>query len=140
MLRLAAEYSTRPENGQTPRSWIRALAVALLPTPPRPSNKRQQGAVRPPAASVAGRWPAGRPLRPGSRVDTVGTVASEDSTGLVGVQDHLGNRGAADYGVGVSLPELIQFVGPHGHDPAAAVLAHQPGSDDQHGAAASGAA
>ena len=43
ILRLLAEYSTKPENGQTPRSWIRALAAALLPTPPGPSNNRQQG-------------------------------------------------------------------------------------------------
>ena len=112
-----------------------ALAGASLPL-------EQEAAGRGAATSrfSAGRWPAGRPLRPGSRVDTVGQSHQKDSTGLVGVQDHLGNRGAADYGAGVSLPELIQVIGPHGHDPAAAVLAHQPGSDDQHGAAASGAA
>ena len=41
--RSAYPYSTSPENGHTPRSWIRALAAADFPTPPFPSNKRQQG-------------------------------------------------------------------------------------------------
>ena len=63
MLRLLAECSTSAENGQSPRSWLRALAAADLPTPPRPSNSRQQGWGAAARRFTCGRWPAGRPLR-----------------------------------------------------------------------------